>query len=47
VRAQREAMSAIAFLDPRSSPDAFAEQMRGFHLGLEGYFAAAHDFDRS
>jgi len=31
----------IGFLDPRASAESFAEQMRGFHLGLKntGYVA--------
>jgi putative ABC transport system substrate-binding protein len=34
-RAQRPAVPAIGLLDIRSSPDAFADQLRGFHRGLK------------
>jgi putative ABC transport system substrate-binding protein len=57
-RAQGAAMPLIGFLDPRSSPESFADQIAGFHLGLKetGFienenveiaYAWAHDqFDR-
>ena len=34
-RAQRTAMPVIGFLDPRSSPDSFSNQIAGFHRGLK------------
>jgi putative ABC transport system substrate-binding protein len=34
-RAQRAAMPVIGFLDPRSSPDSFADQIAGFYRGLK------------
>jgi putative ABC transport system substrate-binding protein len=34
-RAQRTAMPVIGFLDPRSSPDSFSDQIAGFHRGLK------------
>ena len=58
VRAQGPAMPLIGFLDPRSSPESFSDQIAGFHLGLKeaGFvenenvaieYAWAHDqFDR-
>ena len=57
-RGQRAAMPVIGFLDPRSSPDSFSDQIAGFHRGLKdiGFvehenvaieYAWAHDqFDR-
>jgi putative tryptophan/tyrosine transport system substrate-binding protein len=33
--AQGAAIPLIGFLDPRSSPDSFADQLAGFHLGLK------------
>jgi putative ABC transport system substrate-binding protein len=33
--AQARAAPTIGFLDPRPSPDSFADQMRGFHRGLK------------
>src|SRR2546423_11782247 len=35
LRAENAAMATIGFLDPRSSPDTFADQIAGFHLGLK------------
>ena len=35
VRAQGTAMPLIGFLDPRSSPDSFSDQIAGFHRGLK------------
>ena len=34
-RAQRAAMPVIGFLDPRSSPDSFSNDVAGFHRGLK------------
>jgi putative tryptophan/tyrosine transport system substrate-binding protein len=34
-RGQRGAMPVIGFLDPRSSPDSFSDQIAGFHRGLK------------
>jgi putative tryptophan/tyrosine transport system substrate-binding protein len=34
-RAQQKAMPIIGFLDPRSSPESFSDQIAGFHLGLK------------
>src|SRR3954453_13116416 len=33
--AQRTAMPVIGFLDPRSSPPSFSNQLAGFHRGLK------------
>src|SRR4051812_16713242 len=37
----QKTVPTIGFLDPRSSPESFADQMKGFHLGLKntGYVA--------
>jgi len=35
LRAENAAIATIGFLDPRSSPDTFADQIAGFHRGLK------------